>query len=86
MKIVCKNCGFCGKPRLATEGSMLVEIFIWVIGLITIFLLLVALWYSLWRLSSRKKVCKKCLSQNIVPIDTPAGKKLLLEVEGEHCK
>lgn len=77
MRHICKTCGHRGRPIIIADGSLLVEIFVWVLSVFTVFFLIVALWYSLWRFSSRKKVCEKCLSQEIIPENSPLGQKLV---------
>jgi len=68
--MVCVNCGTTGKTRRIVPGSFVIELVLWccffVPGLI----------YSLWRLSSAKKGCSACGSTNLVPIDSPAGRRL----------
>lgn len=77
---ICKNCGYCGKETTITKGSFGVEIALWILGLITFgILILIALPYSLWRIFSKQKACPKCSSTNMIPLDTPAGKKLAEE-------
>ena len=52
--LICKYCGFIGKPKIATKGNIGVEIMLW------LFLLLPGLLYSTWRLISRVYVCPEC--------------------------
>lgn len=74
---ICTTCGSQGKPKKVIKGNLLIEIILWC------FFLLPGLFYTLWRLSTREKVCSKCSSRNIVPIDSPIGKKLLTQFNGE---
>jgi len=39
-------------------------------------MLVPALIYSSWRHSTKKTVCAKCGSPNVVPLDTPAGREI----------
>lgn len=68
--MVCTTCRSVGKPKSQTQGSLLVEVALWVLfcfpGLI----------YSLWRLSSRTRVCRQCGSPQIVPLTSPVGRQL----------
>lgn len=70
-KSVCTNCGFMGKPKSFTKGSILIELFLWLCFLVP------GLIYSLWRLTSRYKACPKCKAPNMIPINTPRGRELL---------
>jgi hypothetical protein len=72
-KLVCTQCGYIGKAEGAIKGSALVEIFLW-------FLLIIpGLIYSVWRSSSRYKVCPKCKSPSLIPVDSPRAKKIMLD-------
>lgn len=74
---ICKNCGYCGEEETKVKGSLGLEIALWILGLLTMGIgWLVALPYSIWRLCSKTKGCPKCGSENMLPLDTPAGKKL----------
>ena len=73
MSSICTHCGHAGKPKTHTKGSLLIEIVLWLSFLVP------GLIYSLWRLTTRQKVCRKCGTPNLVPTDTPRGRKLLEE-------
>ncbi len=72
--LVCTQCGFYGKPKTAVKGSGLVEIFLWLCFLVP------GIIYSLWRSSSRHGVCPKCQNTNLIPADSPMGKKTLTDM------
>ena len=72
-QLICSNCGTVGEPKTVTKGSLLIEIFLWLC------LIVPGLLYSLWRLTSRHKACRACGSVNMVPLDSPVGKKLQKE-------
>lgn len=72
--VVCKPCGHCGEPREKTEGSILIELILWICFLVP------GLIYSIWRHNTRHEVCAKCGSHDLVPVDSPLGKKLTQEV------
>lgn len=67
---ICSTCGMIGPSKSHTPGSVWIELLLWfcffVPGLI----------YSIWRLTSRKRVCGHCLSPELVPISTPRGREL----------
>jgi hypothetical protein len=70
--LICTTCGTQTRsPKSHTKGSILIEIVLW-------FALIVpGLIYSLWRLTTRQRVCPACGSAALIPLDTPAGQKLL---------
>jgi len=76
---ICTQCGMPGKPAAITPGSCLVELALW------IFFIIPGLIYSLWRLTSKKKVCAYCGSESMVPMASPAGQRLLKE-HGEQSE
>ena len=70
---ICPNCGYVGQAKKVTKGSILIEIVLWLCFLIP------GLIYSIWRLTSKHLACPKCGAQNLVPLDSPRGKKLQQE-------
>jgi len=72
-EMVCTNCGFKGKPKLMTKGSILIEIVLW------LFFIVPGLIYSIWRHTSRFKGCPKCEAINMIPVDSPVAQRLLNE-------
>jgi len=72
--IICSNCGYTGKPKILVKGSMSTEILLWIL------LIVPGLIYSLWRSGSRYKGCPQCGSADLVPLDSPRGKKLSAEL------
>lgn len=70
---ICSNCGYAGSAKKVTKGNILIELFLWLC------FLLPGLIYSIWRLSSRHEACPKCGAQNLVPLESPRGKKLQQE-------
>jgi hypothetical protein len=72
-QVVCRNCGHVGKRRTTTPGSFLLEIVLWCC------FLLPGLLYSAWRIAKRGKTCEACGSGDVVPADTPIGRKLIAE-------
>jgi len=76
-EMICKACGHYGDPGKQTSGSFGVEVVLWLCFLIP------GLIYSIWRLSTRKDICAKCGSPDLIPVDSPIGKKLFKEVAPE---
>jgi len=70
-KLVCTKCGALGKPRWKTKGSVAIEIVLWICFIIP------GLIYSLWRQTTKYQVCPKCESDDLIPVDSPAAKKIL---------
>jgi hypothetical protein len=54
---------------------MLIEIVLWLCFIFP------GLLYSLWRLTTRKQVCRECESPDVVPVTSPLGRKLMAETE-----
>jgi len=70
-KYLCTQCGHVGEPRWHTPGNILLELLCW------LFFCLPGLLYSVWRASARKRVCAKCASINVIPMDSPNAKMIL---------
>lgn len=67
---ICSLCGTIGQPKLFTKGSFLIELFLWLCFIFP------GVLYSLWRVSSKVGVCRKCGSQNLLPLDSPMGQEI----------
>lgn len=65
---ICTHCGNIGNTKSYTKGSFIIELGLWLLFLIP------GIIYSLWRLSTRRQVCKLCNSDQIFELDTPIGK------------
>lgn len=65
--MICSDCGTVGSVKTVTPGGCLVEIVLWA------FFLVPGLIYTIWRRTSRKKVCAKCGGSTLLPLDTPGG-------------
>jgi len=70
---VCANCGFKGLPKKVTKGSIFIELVAWIAFIFP------GIIYSIWRLTTKVLTCPSCGSSNLVPLDSPRGKKLLQE-------
>ena len=68
---LCTNCGYQGKPKTITKGSMIVELALWICFLIP------GLIYSIWRLSSRYEGCPQCESPNMISLNSPIAQRIL---------
>jgi hypothetical protein len=69
--LYCKACGATGTGVTATPGSFFVELLLWLCFLIP------GLIYSVWRLAGRKRVCRICGSDALIPADSPAARAAL---------
>lgn len=67
---VCRLCEYVGRPERITKGSILIEIVLW------LFLILPGIIYSIWRLTSRYKACPMCGQESMIPLHSPAGRRL----------
>jgi len=72
-ELICSNCGYKGKPKKVTKGSIFIEIILWIAFIIP------GVIYSIWRLTSRNEACPQCGATNMVPLDSPRGRKLVEE-------
>jgi len=67
---ICPRCGYQGQPVTRMKGSFWIELLLWFL------FILPGLVYSLWRLTTRTRVCPKCEEPNMIPLDTPKGQQL----------
>ena len=72
-KIVCTSCGYIGEPGRVTNGSIGIELILWLC------LLVPGLIYSIWRLSTRHDACPSCGNAAIIPAGSPMARKFLRE-------
>lgn len=87
-EMVCTRCGSISRPKKNTPGSFLVELllFLMVIAslllspifgfIVPIFIIVLFLLYGIWRLTARKKVCRVCFADSLIPIDSPVGEAM----------
>jgi len=73
-KFVCTSCGTCAEPKTATKGSIFIEIILWCCFLVP------GVIYSIWRLTTRHRACRACGANTLVPVDSPVGKKMLVNM------
>jgi len=74
-QMVCTRCGTIGWPKRYTPGNFATEL------LLFLFFIIPGLIYGVWRLAARKDVCPACLSDALVPIDSPAGRALASRIQ-----
>jgi hypothetical protein len=71
-EMYCVNCGTRGRPKTITKGSIIIEVFLWLM------FLLPGLIYSIWRHASRYKGCPKCKAPNMIPLDSPKAQQMAI--------
>lgn len=67
----CQNCGTIGRPKKRVKGSIWIEIVLWLA------VILPGLIYSIWRLTTKEKVCPSCGAPNMIPVDSPKARAQL---------
>jgi hypothetical protein len=72
---ICATCGTRGTPTQRDKGSGLIELVLWLCFIIP------GILYSIWRRSGLSNCCRSCGSGDIIPIDSPRGRKLAAEFD-----
>ena len=68
--LICTTCGAqTDIPQSKTRGSFVIEVVLWLAFVIP------GLLYSLWRQSTRQKVCPTCGNATLIVTNTPDGRK-----------
>lgn len=70
MKQICTICETIDSPKTVVQGSFFLEVALWLTFIVP------GVIYSIWRMTSHKKVCRCCGSLNIIPINSPVGQRL----------
>lgn len=70
---VCKACGYVGEAKSAVRGSLGIEIILWLCFIIP------GLIYTVWRRGSEFNSCPTCGGNQMIPADSPIGKKIIAE-------
>ncbi len=83
-KFVCTRCGCQGRMKTYVQGSFLLELILWIFGLLFCLFFFIsmipAICYSLWRVFSKYKACPECAGV-MIRTSTPLGQKILTEVK-----
>lgn len=66
----CADCGHVGKTKVASRGSCLIAVFLF------LFLLIPGFVYAIWCALNGKETCEKCGSESVLPLDSPKGKEI----------
>ena len=75
-KYYCITCESYETAPKKTPGSLIIEIFLWCMFLVP------GIIYSVWRITSRKRVCRTCASLDIVPPNSPIAQRKLKPIIG----
>lgn len=67
---ICTRCGTYGLFKEQTKGYLAIEIILWCL------MILPGMIYTIWRLTTRRKYCSKCGSDQVIPLQSPIGKEL----------
>lgn len=89
-QVYCTQCHTTGEFNFSYAFGGLAELVAWLIFIaismmVTWLALVPAVLISLWRFSSKKKICASCGSQNIIPSDSPAAIQNRSEHETMAC-
>ena len=81
---VCKSCHSVVVPKKEMSGTFWMELLLWLLSFALLPLtygvsLLIGLGYSLSRYRNNKLICPVCGSDDVVPVDSPIGRKILKE-------
>jgi len=69
--MVCKQCEAVGVPQTDMPGNLAIGCMLF------LFFALPGIIYSVWRLMNKAEVCPHCGSEDMVPKNTPAGKRII---------
>lgn len=71
--MICASCGTPNDGTTEVRGSIGMELVLWLCFLVP------GLLYSIWRLTTKRRVCRACHQPSLVPIKSPVGQKLMRE-------
>lgn len=72
--MICASCYYQGEPKTITRGSFAIELVLWIFFFWAF--LIPPLVYSIWRLTTRAKVCPKCGQATLISENSPRGIEL----------
>lgn len=68
--VACRQCGSVDVARTKVKGSLLITlILLW-------FFIVPAIIYEIWRASTRAPTCRVCGSYDVVPSQSPEGRRI----------
>lgn len=68
--MICTTCGYVRNNEGSIKGNILIELILWCM------FLLPGIIYSIYRSSSKQKVCPQCKNPTMIPVTSPIGEKL----------
>ena len=68
--MACTACETIDTPNNRMKGSIITELVLWVCFVIP------GLIYSIWRATTKAKVCRACGAESLVPLTSPAGRRI----------
>jgi len=88
---ICTMCEYQGKAKTKRYGSLLGELFMWgtvgvtlflgiampLLWIITFFMFIFSLYYSLKRFGASTNICPECKHETMIPINSPKGQEML---------
>lgn len=69
-RVVCTRCAHHGPVKLEVPGHFLLEVFLWLLWILP------GLFYSIWRVSNKRRVCSVCGSTGIIPEASSAARDI----------
>lgn len=69
--MICTNCYYKGRPDEKMKGNFLTEVLLW------FFFLIPGIIYTIWRHTTKAKVCASCEQPTLVPEDSIRGKEII---------
>jgi len=76
-EMICTTCGHVGRPKTKTQGNFFIEVILWLTFIVP------GVIYTIWRMTSKQRVCRSCGSSLIVPKDSPVGRNLLANLKNK---
>lgn len=70
-EFICRECLYVGLPKKVKRGSTRMELIMWLV------LMIPGPFYSVWRMTGKKKQCSVCGSDMLADPDTAIGRRLM---------
>lgn len=85
---ICAHCGTVNDVKKVNKGTLMTEVAVWILALITAAFtygatLFMAIVYSIWRLFNHDRICNACGKDELVDVSSPRGQKLIDEYTTE---
>jgi hypothetical protein len=78
---ICKACGTRASPISRSPSNFGAELVVWIACLVAAAtvhwgFVVGGIGFTLWRFTGRRRVCPKCASSEVIPLDSPIGRQL----------